>query len=73
VRIFIKCKDAAAYILAREDRPLTTHQTVHLKVHFLICKSCSNFEHQILTMRQVMGSWREQDQVPESTSAVNDS
>lgn len=58
---FLKCKDAAAAIIAREDRPLAPSEVLGLKIHLMICKACPNFEQQIVTMRQVMTAWTAHD------------
>ncbi|MBC7609140.1 MAG: zf-HC2 domain-containing protein [Polaromonas sp.] len=60
------CKQAAALLIAREDRSLGMADHVALKLHLMACKACPKFENQILTMRQAMGKWRnytDEDQV----------
>ena len=52
------CKQAAALVIAREDRNLNLPDTVALKLHMLACEACPKFEQQILTMRAAMGKWR---------------
>ena len=52
------CREAAALIIAREDRVLSLPDHIALKLHLLACKACPNFENQVLTMRQAMGTWR---------------
>jgi hypothetical protein len=52
------CKQTAALLVAREDRPLSLSDTVALRLHLLACKACPHFENQILTMRQAMAQWR---------------
>lgn len=52
------CKQAAALVIAREDRNLQLNDVVALKLHMLACKVCPKFEKQVLTMRAVMGKWR---------------
>ena len=58
------CKQAAALLVAREDRALSLSDTVALKLHLMACKACPQFEKQILTMRQAMAQWR---QAPDET------
>lgn len=53
------CKQAAALLVAREDRALRLSDTVALKLHLMACKACPQFENQILTMRQAMAQWRQ--------------
>ena len=52
------CKQAAALIIAREDRNLQLNDAVALKLHMLACKACPQFEKQVLTLRAAMGKWR---------------
>ena len=52
------CQEAAALIIAREDRDLKLNDAVALKLHLLACKACPQFENQVLTMRAAMRKWR---------------
>jgi hypothetical protein len=52
------CREAAALLIAREDRALSLPDNVALKLHLLACKACPKFENQVLTMRAAMGKWR---------------
>ena len=52
------CKEAAALLIAREDRSLAISDAVALKLHLLACKACPKFENQVLTLRAAMGRWR---------------
>lgn len=54
----IPCQKAATLLVAREDRPLALGERGALRFHLLICKACTRFEHQMLTMRQAMNGWR---------------
>ena len=53
------CKQAAALLVAREDRALSLPHSVALRLHLMACKACPQFENQILTMRQAMAQWRQ--------------
>lgn len=53
------CKEAAALLVAREDRALSLPDTVALRLHLMACKACPQFENQMLTMRQAMAQWRQ--------------
>ena len=53
------CKQAAALVIAREDRDLQLNDAVALKLHMLACKACPEFENQVLTMRAALGKWRD--------------
>ncbi len=52
------CREAAALLIAREDRALSLPDNVALKLHLLACKACPEFENQVLTMRAAMEKWR---------------
>jgi len=52
------CKDAAALVIAREDRQLSTLDRAALRMHLAICKACPKFENQVLTLRNAMKQWR---------------
>jgi hypothetical protein len=52
------CKEAAALMIAREDRPLPPVERVALRLHLAICKACPVFERQLLTMRNAFTRWR---------------
>lgn len=52
------CKQAAALVIAREDRALKLNDAVALRLHMLACKACPHFEKQVLTLRAALGKWR---------------
>lgn len=52
------CKEAAALVIAREDRQLSTLDRAALSMHLAICKACPKFENQVLTLRNAMKQWR---------------
>ncbi len=52
------CQQAAALVIAREDRALSLPDNIALKLHLLACKACPNFENQVLTLRAAMARWR---------------
>lgn len=52
------CKEAAALVIAREDRQLSTLDRAALRMHLAICKTCPKFENQVLTLRNAMKQWR---------------
>ncbi|WP_367848181.1 zf-HC2 domain-containing protein [Rhodoferax sp. WC2427] len=55
------CKQAAALLLAREDRRIALSDTVALRLHLMACQACPRFERQLLTMRNAMRQWRNYD------------
>ncbi len=64
------CREAAALVIAREDRDLKLNDAVALKLHMLACKACPEFENQVLTMRAAMGQFRNhvaENQVADNT------
>ena len=64
------CREAAALVIAREDRDLKLNDAVALKLHMLACKACPEFENQVLTMRVAMGQFRNhvaENQVTDNT------
>ena len=52
------CKQAAALVIAREDRTLNLPDAIALRLHMMACKACPQFENQVLTMRAAMAEWR---------------
>jgi len=52
------CRQVAALLVAREDRVIQLSDRVAMQMHLLACKSCPDFERQLLTMRQAMKQWR---------------
>lgn len=56
--LMLTCKQAAALLVAREDRHIALGDKVVLRLHLLACKACPNFEKQLLVMRSSMQQWR---------------
>lgn len=52
------CREAAALLVAREDRSLGTADRIALRLHLLACAACPRFERQMLMMRNSMQQWR---------------
>ncbi|MCY1163993.1 MULTISPECIES: zf-HC2 domain-containing protein [Polaromonas] len=52
------CREAAALLIAREDRALSLPDNIALRLHLLACLACPKFENQVLTLRAAMGRWR---------------
>ena len=52
------CKEAAALLVAREDRSLPALDRLALRLHLAVCSACPLFERQLLTMRNAMQRWR---------------
>jgi hypothetical protein len=52
------CKEAAALMVAREDRQLPLVERLALRLHLAACSACPLFERQMLTMRRALQRWR---------------
>ncbi|MEZ0308985.1 MAG: zf-HC2 domain-containing protein [Ramlibacter sp.] len=52
------CKEAAALMVAREDRALPLLERIALRAHLAACSACPVFERQLLTMRNALRQWR---------------
>lgn len=52
------CQQAAALIIAREDRALPVRERIALRLHLALCQACPTFERQVLTLRHAMAQWR---------------
>jgi hypothetical protein len=52
------CKDMCALLVAREDRKLPMPDRVAIRLHMLACKTCPDFERQLLMMRNDLKRWR---------------
>lgn len=52
------CREAAALLVAQEDRALPWADRVALRLHLLACKACPRFERQLLIMRNATRQWR---------------
>lgn len=59
MKLMMTCREAAALLVAREDRSLAVGDRVVLRLHLLACKACPNFEKQLLIMRSNMKQWRQ--------------
>jgi anti-sigma factor RsiW len=53
------CKEAAALLVAREDRPLPTVERLALRLHLAACQACPRFARQLSAMREALKLWRE--------------
>ncbi len=54
----LTCRQVAALLVAREDRQLPLSNRLRVQMHLLACRTCPDFERQLLTMRQAMKQWR---------------
>jgi hypothetical protein len=67
------CKQVTALVIAREDRQLSLPDRLGLHLHMAICATCPVFERQIITMRNAMRQWRNDEEPPASDSPVKPS
>lgn len=56
------CKEAAALLIANEDRLISLGERAKVRLHLMACKTCPDFERQLLTMRNAMKIWRNYEQ-----------
>ena len=54
----ITCKQATALLIAQEDRKIDMSDRVALRLHVYACKTCPNFEQQLMIMRKSLKLWR---------------
>ena len=52
------CKEAAALLIAQEDRRLGRLDRLALRLHLMACDACPRFERQLLTIRNSLKQWR---------------
>ena len=53
-------KEAAALMVARQDRELPFVEQMALRLHLAVCDACPRFERQLDFMRRAFGRWRHQ-------------
>ncbi len=54
----VTCKQATALLIAQEDRKIDMSDKVALRLHIYACKTCPNFEQQLMIMRKSLKLWR---------------
>jgi hypothetical protein len=54
------CKQAAALLIARQDRPLAWSDRLALYLHLAACHACPRFDAQLQLMREGFRRWRQQ-------------
>jgi hypothetical protein len=62
------CREAAALLVAREDRPLPFADRLALRMHLLACDACPRFARQLLFLRTALQQWRRQAPVQEASA-----
>ena len=63
----ITCKQATALLIAQEDRKIDMSDQAALRLHIYACKTCPNFEQQLMIMRQSLKLWRNYGAEPGET------
>ena len=71
------CKEAAALLVAREDRPLPMVERVALRLHLAACGACTVFARQLSVVRHALRRWRQDNdenppEAPKSRTTVQD-
>lgn len=54
----VTCKQATSLLIAQEDRQIDMSDRVALRLHVYACKTCPNFEQQLIIMRKSLKLWR---------------
>lgn len=54
MRIFYTCQQAHQKLSENLDRELSLTERTRLKVHLSMCRSCTNFDTQMRTIRMAM-------------------
>jgi hypothetical protein len=54
----LKCKQATEMMSQAQDRVLTLHERIGLKLHLLICSGCSNFNKQMAFIHKAMQQFK---------------
>jgi hypothetical protein len=54
----VTCKQATSLLIAQEDRKINMSDKLALRLHIYACKTCPNFEQQLMIMRKSMKLWR---------------
>ncbi|WMC10869.1 zf-HC2 domain-containing protein [Oceanimonas pelagia] len=49
----LKCRQATRLMSESQERPLTTRETLSLRLHTLMCDACSNFQQQLPVLRRL--------------------
>ncbi len=55
----LTCKDASELLSQAQDRPLGLRERLVLQLHLLICRGCSNFNHQLALIRAAVRRMRD--------------
>ena len=49
----LNCQNVTRLLSESQERTLTLHERMSLKMHVMMCSGCRNFGRQMLTLRQV--------------------
>jgi hypothetical protein len=62
----LTCKEASRLLSQSMDRSLPRMKRLELRVHVWLCSGCSNFEKQLLLLKQAARRLNERDTQPPS-------
>ncbi|MFN3812093.1 MAG: zf-HC2 domain-containing protein [Roseateles asaccharophilus] len=52
------CREVTSLVLQAEDRALSWHERLALRLHMLACRACPRFAQQVQLMRRASERWR---------------
>ena len=55
----MNCKQATQLMSQSQDRKLTLKERAHLKFHLVMCSGCTNYNKQMMLIRNAMKQFRE--------------
>jgi predicted anti-sigma-YlaC factor YlaD len=64
----LNCREATRLLSESQDRTLTLHERLTLKLHLLMCTGCRNFDKQMGSIRQITRLYVQGKQPPEDDS-----
>ncbi len=59
--MMLNCKQTSELLSQGQDRPLTTFESMRLRLHLLLCAGCRNFNQQLEFMRAALRHYRDRD------------
>jgi hypothetical protein len=63
IKILRNCKDSHTLIYLNQDFSLSWHETISLKSHLLLCKSCFNLNKNTTMLSLLLKKWRNHSQI----------
>ena len=62
--IMLSCAKATEYLNLREEGQLNAKQSLQLKLHLLVCKTCKAYEKQSEILKNMFGAYSEKQAKP---------